>query len=113
MMGIFSPPFVSVNGRRGLLPLSIWRVFYRLNRVVKPWVLIGSGTDCDGMRCGRESYHWTRRGALAEWDYTCEWADGPMHLELHFRWSKEARSHLAYVNGWCDDRDRYAERMGY
>ena len=112
-MRIFNPPFISVNGKQGLLPLPIWRVFSRINRGLKPWVLIGAGTDCDGMRGGHESYHWTRRGALERWDSTCEWADGPMHLELHFRWSKSARSHLAGVNEWCDDRDRYAERMGY
>ena len=89
------------------------RLFRSLKSRFSPYILIGSGTDCDGMRGGHESYHWTRRGALAEWDSTCEWAEGPMHLELHFRWSKEARLHREFVNSWSDDRDRYAERMGY
>jgi len=101
------------NCTPGLMPISVWRFFYRLNDATAPWIVIGGGTDCDGMRCGVEQVFWTKRGAERSWNETCDWADGPMYGDVHFRFSKEAREHLASLREWNDDRDRYAERAGY
>lgn len=109
----FRPGFYTDGGRRGLLPLPVWRFFYRLNKATAPWLLIGGGTDCDGMRCGVEDVFWTKRAAERSWSETCEWADGPMHGEVLFRFSSAARASLADLRDWNDDRDRYAERAGY
>jgi len=113
---IFRPEFRSGGKDHmtpGLMPLSVWRFFYRINKASAPWIIIGGGTDCDGMRCGVEQVFWTKRGAERRWSETCDWADGPMSGDVYFRFSKVARKALANLRGWNDDRDRYAEREGY
>ena len=92
--------------------LFIWRRFYRANEALKGRfgvALISGGTDCDGMRWANCRFFWTRRGAQADLDGACEWADGPMGGEI-----VPGREGVAWeANYVTDTRDRFAEAAGY
>jgi hypothetical protein len=85
------------------------RAFRLAAHNLKPYGVIGGGTDCDGMRYAGMSLHWTRAAADAavEWGY--EGAEGPCGYEVVT--GREAREwEAAYED---DTRDRYAESMNY
>ena len=92
------------------------RTGHRVQRVVnpfKPWQLVESGTDCDGMRGGSVQLFWTKSGAEASLEHSCEWADGPLYGDIRCQWTREAREYVRGFREWNDDRDRYAEAMNY
>lgn len=102
---------------RGLIPLAVWRIAYRVRIRLQPYAVWTSGTDCDGFRLGNVSFCWTRKEAQRELDSCYMWADGPMHGGIEFLpmpFYRGKRMQLkANVEGWADSRDRYAEAAGY
>ena len=102
---------------KGWIPLSVWRIAYRLRRYTQPYVVVSSGTDCDGMRYGGLDYYWTKWDAESSTEEAVQWADGPMYTEVYFLpnpfYQGRRREYERRVHGWADDRDRYAEQAGY
>ena len=85
----------------------------KIHRKIKPWILIEYGTDCDGMRWSRESFHWRKKNAKRWFHETVESADGPTSSVIYLRYSNQGKEAKRNIQQWDDDRDRYAEEMGY
>ena len=88
------------------------RLSYRIRRRFAPWMVVSTGTDCDGMRWEKTYRYWTRRGASEDLDAQYLWSEGPMNGSVLFAWTRKARECERGI-GWADNRDRYAEREGY
>ncbi len=77
--------------------------------LLKPWGVILTWTDCDGMRGTSTYLHWSKAAAVAEIEEFAYHAEGPSFGELVT--GRQLRKFAA--NFEPDTRDRFAEAEGY